>query len=134
MDKNENQQLLEIASKVAEFAYAPYSDFKVGAALLTNDGIVFTGCNVENSSYGLCMCAERTAVFKAVSEGKREFGKIAVAVSDINKTVYPCGACIQVLTEFMSDGVVIVSDNGQAKEIKVSDLMPYAFNLTDNRS
>lgn len=126
---DENKQLLEIASKSAKYAYAPYSEFKVGAALLTDDGLVFTGCNVENASYGLCMCAERTAVFKAVSEAKRSLKKIAVSLEDINETVYPCGACLQVLSEFMPDGSVIISQNGEPKEIKVSEMLPYGFTL-----
>ncbi len=125
----ENKQLLEIASKAAKYAYAPYSNFKVGAALLTDDGLVFTGCNIENASYGLCNCAERTAVFKAVSEAKTNFRKIAVAVEDITKTVYPCGACLQVLAEFMYDGSVIISQNGEPEEIKVKDMLPYNFVL-----
>lgn len=125
----ENRQLLKIASETAKFAYAPYSGFKVGAAILTDDGLVFTGCNVENASYGLCMCAERTAVFKAVSEAKTNFKKIAVANPDPAETVYPCGACLQVLNEFMPDGTVIVSDNGEPKEIKLCDMLPYGFTL-----
>ncbi len=127
----ENKQLLEIASKAAKYAYAPYSNFKVGAALLTDDGLVFTGCNIENASYGLCNCAERTAVFKAVSEAKTNLKKIAVAVEDINKTVYPCGSCLQVLAEFMYDGSVIISRNGEPEELKVKDMLPYNFTLDE---
>ena len=125
----ENKQLLEIASKSAKYAYAPYSKFKVGAAVLTDDGLVFTGCNVENASYGLCMCAERTAIFKAVSENKLNIKKIAVALEDINETVYPCGACLQVMSEFMYDGTVVISKNGVPEEIKVSEMLPYDFKL-----
>ncbi len=125
----ENRQLLEIASKTAAFAYAPYSGFKVGAAVLTDDGMVFTGCNVENAAYGSSMCAERTAVFKAVSEAKTNLKKIAVAREDIGETVYPCGACLQVLSEFMYDGTVIISKNGEPVEIKLKDMLPYNFEL-----
>ena len=127
----ENKQLLEIASKAAKYAYAPYSSFKVGAALLTDGGLVFTGCNIENASYGLCNCAERTAIFKAVSEAKTSLKKIAVAVEDINETVYPCGACLQVMAEFMYDGSVIISRNGEPEEIKVKDMLPYNFTLNE---
>ena len=130
---DENKQLLEIASKSAKFAYAPYSKFKVGAAVLTEDGLVFTGCNVENASYGLCMCAERTAVFKAVSENKLNLKKIAVALEDINETVYPCGACLQVLAEFMYGGSVIIGRNGEPTEIKVSEMLPYNFVLNNEK-
>ena len=129
MNNEENKQLLEIASKSAKFAYAPYSKFKVGAALLTDDGIVFTGCNIENASYGLCNCAERTAIFKAVSEAKTNLKKIAVAIEDIKETVYPCGACLQVISEFMYDGSIIISKNGEPEEIKVKDMLPYNFVL-----
>jgi cytidine deaminase len=92
-------ELLQHAAKALENSYAPYSRFRVGAALLTEDGQVFTGCNVENASYGLSNCAERTAVFKAVSNGKKSFRAIAI-VSDRTNPVYPCGACRQVLREF----------------------------------
>ena len=129
MSNEENKQLLEIASKSAKFAYAPYSKFKVGAALLTDDGMVFTGCNIENASYGLCSCAERTAIFKAVSEAKTNLKKIAVAIEDIKETVYPCGACLQVISEFMYDGSIIISKNGEPEEIKVKDMLPYNFVL-----
>ena len=129
----ENKQLLEIASKTAKYAYAPYSEFKVGAALLTDDGLVFTGCNIENASYGLCNCAERTAIFKAVSEAKTNLKKIAVAVEDINKTVYPCGACLQVMAEFMYDGSIIISRNGEPEEIKVKDMLPCNFTLNEEK-
>ncbi|MEM4374408.1 MAG: cytidine deaminase, partial [Nitrososphaerota archaeon] len=92
-------QLLMQARKAMRYSYAPYSRFRVGAALLTEEGEVVTGCNVENPSYGLSNCAERTAVFKAVSEGRRRFRAIAVVSSRANP-VYPCGACRQVLREF----------------------------------
>jgi len=94
-----DQELMKKAKEAAEFAYVPYSGFKVGAALKTTSGKIFTGCNVENSSYGLTNCAERTAVFKAVSEGEKEFSEIAVYV-DSEILFTPCGACRQVLNEF----------------------------------
>ncbi len=131
MDNNENRQLLEIASMSAKYAYAPYSGFKVGAAVLTEDGMVFTGCNIENASYGLCNCAERTAIFKAVSENKLNIKKIAIALEDIKETVYPCGACLQVMSEFMYDKVIVISKNGEPEEIKVSELLPNNFTLKE---
>lgn len=133
MEKSENKQLLEIASMSAKYAYAPYSKFKVGAAVLTEDGMVFTGCNIENASYGLCNCAERTAIFKAVSENKINLKKIAIALEDINETVYPCGACLQVMSEFMYDGIIVISKNGEPEEILVKDMLPFNFNLDDKK-
>jgi cytidine deaminase len=113
--------LLKEAGKAAEKAYAPYSKFRVGAALLTKEGKVFTGCNVENASYGLSMCAERVAVFKAVSEGYREFEAIAV-VSD-PPGASPCGACRQVLHEFSPNIKVIF--NGE--QFSLTELLPKPF-------
>ena len=95
----ETSKLLELARQAAEASYSPYSDFRVGAALLCKDGEVFTGTNVENRSYGLTNCAERSAIFSAVSAGKREFRAIAVSTPDSEQAVAPCGACRQVLRE-----------------------------------
>jgi cytidine deaminase len=105
-------------------AYAPYSNFLVGAALLTRDGRVFTGCNVENASYGLTVCAERIAVFKAVSEGCHDFAAIAV-VSDTGAT--PCGACRQVLVEFGVDKVIVAHVDGNHAVFTLDELVPHAF-------
>lgn len=125
MDYN---NLVERALMAKENAYAPYSKFKVGAALLSEDGQVFTGCNVENVSFGLTNCAERTAVFQAVSEGHRSFRAIALA-SDSEKIITPCGACRQVLLEFGPDTKVIMANNkGEYNVSTVGDLIPSGFN------
>ena len=124
-----NSRLIEFAIEAMENAYAPYSDFKVGAALLSKNGKIYTGCNVENASFGATNCAERTAVFKAVSEGEREFEKIAI-VSSSGDFTYPCGICRQVLAEFMKDGtIVLYSASDGIKEIEIKELIPYAFKL-----
>ena len=122
----ENKKLYEMALKAKEFAYAPYSNFKVGAAVLTSDGMVFLGNNIENSSYGATICAERVAVFKAVSEAKTNIVKIAIA-SDNEDFTYPCGICRQVINEFMPDGEIIIGNKNDVKVYKVSELLPHAF-------
>ncbi len=125
----DNKALIDMALKAMENAYAPYSGFKVGAALLCSDKKVYTGCNIENSSYGASNCAERTAIFKAVSEGEREFEKIAI-VSSSGDFTFPCGICRQVLSEFMYDKtVVLFSEKDGIREFKVKDLLPEAFRL-----
>ena len=125
----DNKALIDMALKAMENAYAPYSGFKVGAVLLCSDKKVYTGCNIENSSYGASNCAERTAIFKAVSEGEREFEKIAI-VSSSGDFTFPCGICRQVLSEFMYDKtVVLFSEKDGISEFKVKDLLPEAFRL-----
>ncbi len=122
---------MEQAFKATRYSYAPYSRFRVGAALLTEDDEVITGCNVENASYGLSNCAERTAVFKAVSMGKRRFKAIAV-VSNKQNPVYPCGACRQVLREF-NKNITIILSNKHRKPIRtsLSKLLPKSFGPED---
>jgi len=122
-----DEKLIEIAIKAKEKAYVPYSKFKVGAALLTKNGKVYTGCNIENSSYGLSICAERVAIFKAVSEGETEFEKIVI-VADTNKIIRPCGACRQVMSEFGDFEIVMVSKGGEISKSSVRKLLPYNFN------
>ena len=125
----EPEKLVEIALRARERAYAKYSGFRVGAALLTKSGRVFTGVNVENASYGLTVCAEKVAVFKAISEGEREFVAIAIASDSSEKTV-PCGACRQVLYEFSEDMDVIMANRNRDYEIvKLKDLLPKGFKL-----
>ncbi len=125
------EELIEIARKARENAYAPYSNFKVGAALLTKSGKVVTGCNVENSSYGASMCAERVAVFKAISEGEKEFAEIAV-ITDAEEPAMPCGMCRQVLAEF-SPRIKVYAANlrGKVIETTLDKLLPYAFTKED---
>lgn len=126
-----DEKLIKLAKEAMENAYAPYSGFKVGAALLGEDGRTFTGCNVENASYGASNCAERTAIFKAVSEGCRNFKKIAI-VSSGNELTPPCGICRQVLFEFMPEGeVILLSEKHGMKKYSVSGLLPEAFKLSE---
>lgn len=123
-----DKELVSIAKTATEHAYAPYSNFYVGAALATEDEKVYTGCNVENASYGATVCAERIAIFKAVSEGERKFSRIAV-VSRSGATAYPCGMCLQVINEFMPEGEVLVEENGEIVVYPVRDLLPKGFVL-----
>ncbi len=126
-----NEQLIKKAHEAKEYAYAPFSNFKVGACLLGTNGKIYTGCNIENSTYGATNCAERTAIFKAVSEGQKEFTKIAI-VSSSNDFTSPCGICRQVLFEFMSEGTVLLSNSkGEIKEYTVKELLPEGFKLVN---
>jgi cytidine deaminase len=121
------RRLLDAARAARLHAHAPFSKFKVGAALLTADGQVITGCNVENASYGLTVCAERVAVFKAVSEGNRRFTHVAV-VADTPTPTPPCGACRQILWEFGGDVEVILGDlAAETARHRLSGLLPFPF-------
>jgi cytidine deaminase len=123
----EEGRIVAAATAVREHAAAPYSKFKVGAALLTEDGRIFTGCNVESASYGLTVCAERNAVFKAVSEGAKGFRAVAV-VTDAEPPASPCGACRQVLWDQCRDiDVVIATPRGVATRMRLAALLPLAF-------
>ncbi len=125
------KELIAVARLAAENAYVPYSNFPVGAALECPDGKVFTGCNVENAAYGSTICAERTAMCKAVSEGYRKFTKIAVW-GKCDDYCMPCGACRQFMSEFSYDmDVISAKGNGEFLKLKLHELMPYAFN-TEN--
>jgi cytidine deaminase len=118
-------ELAELAAAMRDRAYAPYSHFTVGAALLAADGAIYTGCNVENASFGLTICAERNAVVHAVASGSREFIAIAVATEN---GVSPCGACRQVLAEFNPRLPVLLLDaDGNRQELNLAQLLPYAF-------
>ena len=126
-----DKELVNIAKEAMENAYAPYSHFKVGAALLAKDSRVFQGCNIENASYGATNCAERTAIFKAVSEGYREFEKIAIVASS-GDYASPCGICRQVLFEFLPEGKVILdSDEKGMVTFTVRELLPLGFRGED---
>jgi cytidine deaminase len=119
--------LAKQAQQAKRFAHAPYSKFRVGAALLAKQARVFTGCNVENSSYSLTVCAERTAIFKAISEGHKHFEAIAIASDDPGFTP-PCGACRQVLIDLAGNiDVVLVNAKGQLKVVPLKSLIPMAF-------
>jgi cytidine deaminase len=120
-------ELFRAARQAADFAYAPYSKFRVGAALLAEDGTVFTGCNVENRSFGLTICAERNAVLQGVGRGKRSFTALAVATPDSLEPVGPCGACRQVLSEFMGPGAPVrFGGSGSAPvDTTLGALLPY---------
>jgi cytidine deaminase len=124
------EKLIELAKEAMTHAYAPYSGYKVGAALLCADGTVYTGCNVENGAYSACICAERTAMVKAVSEGKRRFRRIAVAARTREYCV-PCGECRQMMNEFSPDmEVICMNEQGEDMTLPLSALLPHGFRLT----
>ncbi|MDO4204656.1 MAG: cytidine deaminase [Selenomonadaceae bacterium] len=125
-----DNELIEVARQYRENAYTPYSHFKVGAAVLTASGKVYGGCNIENSSYGLTNCAERTAIFKAVSEGEREFAALAV-IADTDGPCSPCGACRQVIADFRIPRIIMANLRGEVKEVTLSELLPFAFSDKD---
>lgn len=126
------KDLVKEALNARERAYVPYSNFKVGAAIITEDGSIYTGCNIENASYGATNCAERTAVFKAVSEGHKKIKAIAV-VGDPNAYTYPCGICRQVITEFAESNIpVILAKNEEDYLVKsLEEILPGAFTKKD---
>ena len=126
------EKLIDTAIEQLKFSYTPYSNFKVGAALLTKSGKIYTGCNIENASYTPTNCAERTAFFKAVSEGERKFRAICIiGGKDISETVCtpPCGVCRQVLAEFCAPDMPVICANkeGEYKIMELSALLPEAF-------
>jgi len=123
-------KLIREATKAREKAYVPYSSFKVGAALLSKSGNIYTGCNIENASFSLTCCAERTAIFNAISQGEREFMEMAV-IADSKEPISPCGACRQVMAEFFRENVNIYLTNvsGKTKQTSIKELLPYTFTL-----
>ena len=125
-----DQALVDLAFTMLELSYVPYSQFPVGAVLLCADGTVFTGCNVENAAYGSCICAERTALVKAVSEGRRDFVKLAVAGRG-EDYCWPCGACRQMLYEFAPGLAVLVArGDGDFVRTSLGELLPHGFGPT----
>lgn len=123
-----DQELIEVAKTYRQRAYCPYSHFPVGAALLTKSGRVYGGCNIENASYPLGNCAERTAIFKAVSEGEKEFAAIAI-VADSEGPCSPCGACRQVMAEFQIPRIIMANLRGESKAVSLDEILPYRFSL-----
>lgn len=137
MDK---ENLLKLAGEARKFAYAPYSHFTVGAALLAKNGMIYSGCNIENAAYGPSNCAERTAFFKAISEGNREFSAIAIVggVEGNEATQYcpPCGVCRQVMAEFCNPeefSIILGAKDQMLKEYKLKELLPLSFTLEKNK-
>jgi cytidine deaminase len=126
-DNDEMDSLFQAAREAAEAAYAPYSRFRVGAALLAEDGTVYAGCNVENRSFGLTICAERNALCQGVAKGRRAFVALAIVTPDSKEPVGPCGACRQVLSEFMGSGARIRFGNGGGVRVDTTMgvLLPY---------
>jgi cytidine deaminase len=131
INEAKKQELIEQAKAISEKAYAPYSKFKVGAALLTKSGKIYLGCNVENASYSMTICAERNAVFQAVAGGEKEFTAIAI-YADSEMAFPPCGACRQVLAEFASDLTVYITNQHEIKETTLSALLPERFSLPND--
>lgn len=125
-----DNELIDVAKKYRENAYVPYSKFKVGAAVLTDSGKVFGGCNIENSSYPVTNCAERTAIFKAVSEGEKNLVAIAV-IADTEDPCSPCGACRQVMAEFKIPKIIMANLKGDTKIVTLEEILPFAFSDKD---
>ncbi len=128
----DNEELIEKAKIAQRNAYAPYSNFHVGSALLCKGGEIFTGCNVENRSFTPTVCAERSAIFSAIASGTRNFEKIAVVGEAIDFT-YPCGVCLQVISEFVEDDfpVILQNNNGEIREFALKELLPLTFRLEE---
>lgn len=122
------RELLNAALSARERAYVPYSKFLVGAAVLAKGGKIYTGCNIENASYGLTVCAERNALFSAVGAGEREFTALCV-VGDTEAPISPCGACRQVMAEFKVPCIILANLKGDVKEYTLEELLPYGFSL-----
>ena len=124
------KQLMDRAKEASKMSYSPFSRFAVGAALVAKSGKIYSGCNVENSSFGMTNCAERTAIFKAVSEGEREILAIAI-YSPNSDNCYPCGACRQVMYEFQGDDeiIIITEDCGRLDARKLSEFLPFGFRI-----
>jgi cytidine deaminase len=140
MNKNTQARLLRAARAASAKAYAPFSKFKVGAAVLTRKGCIFSGCNIENSSSGLTVCAERVAIFKTVAAGERDIKAVAVFASVPQSPIVnrksampsltpPCGACLQVITEFSENPEIVLSNGRSTKTYRLKELLPLGFRL-----
>ncbi len=123
-----DQKLYKAAVEARESSYSPYSHFAVGAAVRTADGKIYKGCNIENGSYGLTVCAERNAIFAAVGAGERELTELCV-VADTSGPVSPCGACRQVMSEFKISRIILTNLKGDVKEMSLEEILPYGFEL-----
>lgn len=132
MNDKQTTKLIENATQMLDRAYVPYSKFPVGAALMTKEGAVYSGCNIENASFGLTNCAERTAIFNAISEGEKNF-EYLVVTGDTDGPISPCGACRQVMAEFFSPEmkVLLTNKKGLKQETTVQELLPGAFTSKD---
>ena len=128
MNKSTQARLLRAGRAAAKNAYAPFSKLKVGAAVLTAKGRIFSGCNVENSSYGLTVCAERVAIFKAVSAGECDIQAV-LAYADTAKLTPPCGACLQVISEFSENPEIVLANGRSTKMYRLRELLPLGFRL-----
>ena len=127
----DNEKLVNLAKTAMIHSYSPYSRFKVGAAALSDEGSIYTGCNIENASYGATMCAERVAIYASIAAGNKNIKKIAI-VSSSDKFTYPCGMCRQVMAEFMqADGIIVLSQGEETKEYRIGDLIPNAFHFSN---
>lgn len=124
------QELIEFAKKYRENAYVPYSKFKVGAALLTKDGKIYGGANIENASYPVATCAERTAIVKAVSEGEKDFDTLVV-IADTPGPCSPCGMCRQAIAEFKIPKIVMANMKGDVRTVTLEELLPFSFTDSD---
>lgn len=133
MTKSTQTRLLHAARDAAKNAYAPFSKLKVGAAVLAADGRIFSGCNIENSSYGLTICAERVAIFKAVSAGQCDIRAMLV-YADTAKLTPPCGACLQVISEFSENPEIVLSNGRSTKTYRLKELLPLGFRLEQPKS
>lgn len=130
IDKNKIKELIALAKSVSLNAYAPYSNFKVGAVVLTKSGKIYTGVNIENASFGATVCAERVAIFKAVSEGERDLKMIVVYTNSENLSS-PCGICRQVMVEFAKDLIIVVSNDKEYKIYTLKEILPHPFTNED---
>ncbi len=131
--KEQQQELLKLAAEAQKRSYSPYSNYRVGAALLTKDGTVYQGCNIENASYTPTICAERTAFFKAIFDGVREFEAIAIIGSG-ELPAFPCGVCRQVMAEFCASGFLIITSNNDGSEVvtqTLDQMLPHRFGPKD---